>query len=321
MADLKYYIHCFKNLRRDRKNGGAPHKPVLLLSVIDLFEKGIITSTRIYITPELVGSFKSHWSELVATNHQMIFALPFYHLGSEPFWNLVANTGCERWVESKSSMRSILNLTTAVSNALIDKDLFEFFLENESRNILKMTLLEEYFAETKEKFGKGGNYFLDDLAYEILEELPDEYRQKIITLKEKLNEDAYEEEVFVRSGIFKREVPKLYDNACAISGLRIDTTLDISMVDACHIIPFAESYNDTITNGIALCPNLHRAFDRGLISLSENYRVLVSTRIKESHSSPYNLGQFNGLTIRLPRNPKYLPAQDNLAWHRKKFGF
>ncbi|MDR2064942.1 MAG: hypothetical protein LBP85_04455, partial [Prevotellaceae bacterium] len=39
----------------------------------------------------------------------------------EPFWKLVANAGCEKWVESKSSMRSFSNLTTAVKYALIDK--------------------------------------------------------------------------------------------------------------------------------------------------------------------------------------------------------
>jgi len=75
----------------------------------------------------------------------------------------------------------------------------------------------------------------------------------------------FKEEVFIRSGIFKREIPKLYNNTCAISQLRIDATANISMVDACHIVPFSEAYDDTLTNGIALCPNLHRAFDRGLI--------------------------------------------------------
>ncbi|MFC4198185.1 HNH endonuclease [Pedobacter jamesrossensis] len=33
-------------------------------------------------------------------------------------------------------------------------------------------------------------------------------------------------------------------------------------------VPFNVSHNDKVTNGIALCPNLHRAFDRGLVSIS-----------------------------------------------------
>ena len=60
--DLPYYIHCFTHLKRDMKNGGAPHKPILLLSVISLFEKGLYADSHIYILPELVASFKSNWT-------------------------------------------------------------------------------------------------------------------------------------------------------------------------------------------------------------------------------------------------------------------
>jgi putative restriction endonuclease len=48
------------------------------------------------------------------------------------------------------------------------------------------------------------------------------------------------------------------------------------MVDACHIIPFSISHDDTIRNGICLSPNLHRAFDRGLFTLTNDLEVKVS---------------------------------------------
>lgn len=104
-------------------------------------------------------------------------------------------------------------------------------------------------------------------------ENPVEYKRKFAELKNRLNNEAYQEEVFARGGIFKREIPKIYDNTCAISGTRVDALLSISMVDACHIVPFSEGYDDTLVNGIALRPNLHRAFDRGLISISEVIRL------------------------------------------------
>lgn len=44
-------------------------------------------------------------------------------------------------------------------------------------------------------------------------------------------------------------------------------------------------YNDTITNGIALCPNLHRAFDRGLIAIDDNFKVLVSQSFREDETN------------------------------------
>ena len=87
-----------------------------------------------------------------------------------------------------------------------------------------------------------------------------------------------------------------------------------------EIVPFAESYDDTITNGIALCPNMHRAFDRGLISLDENYKVLMSDMFAENYSS-YNLHQFEKKEITLPNNSKYYPSLENLGKHRVRFGF
>ena len=139
--NLPYYVHCFTHLKRDAKNGGAPHKPVLLLSVIRLFEKGYITDNKVFIIPELVSAFKAIWSMLVVTNHSPIFALPFYHLSSEPFWRLIPNVGCEKWVESKSSMRSFSNLMTAVNYALIDIELSELLKKQQDRDILKLSIL------------------------------------------------------------------------------------------------------------------------------------------------------------------------------------
>ena len=75
MKDLAYYIYCFTHLKRDMKNGGAPHKPILILSLIEQFEKQIIFDDHIFITPELVSSFKTHWTELVKSNHHPILLL------------------------------------------------------------------------------------------------------------------------------------------------------------------------------------------------------------------------------------------------------
>ena len=63
IKDLSYYVHCFTSLKRDNKNGGAPHKPILLLSLINLFEKDFFHNNEINIIPELVASFKSNWTK------------------------------------------------------------------------------------------------------------------------------------------------------------------------------------------------------------------------------------------------------------------
>lgn len=315
---LPYYVRCFTHLKRDAKNGGAPHKPILLLSIIRLFEKGFFTNNQIHILPELVASFKSNWTELVVTNHFPIFAMPFYHMNSEPFWKLIANVGCEKWIESKSSMRSLGNLTTAVKFALIDSELAELLSQPESRDILKISILDQYFPKTKSNYGNNGNDDLPNVS--ILNEPSEEYKRKIIELKNQIDENSFQEEVFIRGGLFKREIPKIYNNTCAITGLRIDAITNVSMVDACHIVPFSEGYDDTLTNGIALCPNLHRAFDRGLISISDNYEVILNKTFVENQSV-YNLSQFEGKQISLPNQSEHYPTLQNLSQHRKRFNF
>jgi putative restriction endonuclease len=55
---LHTFIQKFQNLKVDRARGVAPHKPILLLSIIDNIEGGDIQSNKIFITPELVASSK-----------------------------------------------------------------------------------------------------------------------------------------------------------------------------------------------------------------------------------------------------------------------
>lgn len=91
-------------------------------------------------------------------------------------------------------------------------------------------------------------------------------------------------------------------------------------MDACHIIPFSESFNDAIANGLSLCPNLHSALDRGLISINNDFRVIVNKNFSEPFSSAYNIKQFEGKQILLPSNDRHFPSFESLGCHRGKFG-
>ena len=126
-----------------------------------------------------------------------------------------------------------------------------------------------------------------------------------------------EEEVYVRSGLFKRLVPQVYKQTCAISGMQLGSTFGHSFIDACHIVPFSISHDDRVTNGLALCPNIHRAFDRGLIAIDEEYRVMLSAHILEDRAHNYSLTKFNHQRILLPANQFTWPDHELLQWHRQ----
>lgn len=311
---LGNYLKKFGKLRIDRSHGVAPHKPVLLLSLLQAVRTGVINSNKIHITPELISLFKSNWSNLVSSNHFCRFALPFFHLRSEKFWLLVAKPGCESILHLSTSVSSISGLDNLIEYAVIDQELFELMNEEKENLILQHFLLMKYFngldVQVNDVIEKS-TLLLEEAENKILNESPEEYISEISKLLAQKNE----EEVFFRGSVFKREIPKAYNNTCCISGLRIESISSISMLDACHIRPFSLSHDDTIKNGISLCPNLHRAFDRGVISIDSNYKVSVSSVFTENEN-PYSIRQFQNREILLPNNRKYWPDINNLEWHR-----
>jgi putative restriction endonuclease len=182
-----------------------------------------------------------------------------------------------------------------------------------SNELLRFCLLDTFFAKhrnSENEIHEIQQKLFEDIEQKILKENPEKYRQEV----KGYLENNQEEEVFLRGSVFKREIPRIYNNTCCISGMRIDTLSNISMIDACHIVPFSESYDDTITNGIALCPNLHRAFDRGLIGIDEDYRVVISKSFNEDTTS-YSIRAFEGKGIYLPDVNSQYPLKENFIWH------
>ena len=298
--------------------GKAPHKPILLLAVIDMFDKGEIVENKIFISATLVSRFRSFWQALVLTGHTANFALPFYHLHNEKqrFWLLKSFQGLDKVLTKSNSIRSFKALVEFVDYAYLSETMYAKISDKTGRLELKKYLLQTYFEVNQVQLGEDAlNLFEND----ILHEDPSEYQAKVKSLLSSPKEQQ-EEVGFIRGSAFKKAIPRIYQSACAITGLGIDGSFNVSMIDACHIVPFSTSHNDTIGNGIALCPNMHRAFDRGLISISDNYEVMVSNRFVERDSS-YGLQQFNGKRIWLPKNETYQPRLENFAWHRECYGF
>jgi putative restriction endonuclease len=232
---------------------------------------------------------------------------------SEGFWTLKAKSGFSSLDKMGSLVKSFSNLNAAVEYAELAPDLFYLLNEEDSNQALLQFLLKEYFPETNSYFQENDSTsLLGDLESDFFNEPPSDYKSKakaFFLQKE-------DEELFLRGSIFKREIPRIYKNSCCITGLRIESVFNISMIDACHIVPFSLGYDDTVTNGIALCPNLHRAFDRGLITISPDYKVRLSDSFIEE--GKHSLKQFADKKISLPKNQNHWPNQENLEWHMKE---
>ena len=306
--ELLKYIKKFTHLRVDRSKGqSAPHKPLLLLSIIQEIEIGNIRQNKIYITAELVARFKNNFFHLIKVeNFTTNFSLPFYHLKNEGFWHFNYHIGKQLQLTSSFSIKSLKQLQEVIEYAYFDDELFLLLIQNETRSVLKDCIIETYFNGRIDKEALVNNYF-NEVEALLLNEPATIYKKEILSLDE--------DEIFIRKGAFKKIVPRIYNQSCCISGMRIISSLEIQMVDACHIVPFSESHDDTITNGISLCPNLHRAFDRGLIAIDNDFKLMISQKFSEG-GVDYSIAQYAYKKLMLPLDTKYYPAVNNLEWHR-----
>ncbi|ADB40666.1 HNH endonuclease [Spirosoma linguale] len=309
-TQLAVYTRKFTKLKQGgTPYGKAPHKPVFLITLLELIEKRLITENRVTITPELVATFKENFSLLVPTAHKDDFTQPFFYMQSEGFWFLKPMAGAT----IDSHIKSVHVLSERLDYAYFADDLFMLLTNDYARLYLKNTLLDHYFADTKAEFLRiknAGRSYLLDLETYLLNEKEATYTP--------LQPTDDEETRFVRGGLFKKLVPKVYDFTCAISGMKVIAVDGSSLVEACHIVPISVSGDDKVTNGIALCPNLHTAFDKGMISVYERLRVVVSPSLADNVASPYNLKQFHGQPLRLPFGEVHYPKLESFRWHMRE---
>ena len=127
----------------------APHKAIMLLSVIDLIETGVITSNRIYYTRELDSQFHHNWIRYVAylEGHSARSATPFFHLSYEPFWSLLLKPNCEKTEKDLADARIYMNpdkMNQVIECAVIDQDLFELLQDSCVRAKYRVLLIFQY---------------------------------------------------------------------------------------------------------------------------------------------------------------------------------
>lgn len=304
------------------KYGLAPHKPVLLLAVVDGFEKGYLWGREVPISEELLTSFHDYWKLLVDTENDANFSLPFFHLGSEKsgIWQLKPLGDKEIPVTKSNSIKSFRALSETVEYAVLSDELAQALQNPVQRNEIKAALINRYFPEKLSQLAKTPVLYSEEVKKDILYDPAENYARKVIRKFEQMNLSEREEELILRSHIFRKAVLEIYDGRCAISGMKLEFWKSVSMVDACHIIPFADAQGDTISNGIALSPTLHRAFDRGLVSVSNDYRVLVHPRLTD-HFPEVGIRQFNYQLLHLPYDPRFYPSPEKFAQHRQRFAF
>ena len=156
MKDFRYYADCFSSLHTAMKLGKpAPHKALLLLSVIDLVERGIITDNHIELSDVLVKTFKANAKKFYANSPIFTpeITKPYFHMQHEPFWRLVTSSDCivtslaaentSKYGKSKPTY-SIKGLRKQFRYAEIDNELFKLLKDEDARARLRVILISTY---------------------------------------------------------------------------------------------------------------------------------------------------------------------------------
>lgn len=116
-----------------------------------------------------------------------------------------------------------------------------------------------------------------------------------------------------RDRAFSTVVKSAYSDTCAMTGITIINGGGRSEVQAAHIRPVADQGPDSIRNGIALSSTFHWMFDHGLVSIKDDYTILISKgRLPSSI-----LGLIDAdMRLILPQNPAMYPHKQFLSYHR-----
>ncbi len=129
-----------------------------------------------------------------------------------------------------------------------------------------------------------------------------------------------------REARFRDDVLIAYDHSCALSGLAVGNSPSraYGLLDAAHIRPVGSLGADTLGNGMALTPTLHRMFDKGLFTLTYRGTAL------EVRTSPHlakerghgregcELRLTNGLHAHVPADDVSRPSRDALEYHNSQ---
>jgi hypothetical protein len=138
--------------------------------------------------------------------------------------------------------------------------------------------------------------------------------QPIIALPTGPSERRASVSVRLFQSFFRRAVLTSYSSACCVCGLDIRPLLVAS-----HIKPWAgsESTRTDPENGLRLCAIHDRAFDRGLIAVSKELRVVVYQGIMSSRQQFVQaaLISFHCQPLRMPT--RFAPREEFLEWHRR----
>lgn len=203
-------------------------------------------------------------------------------------------------------MLNIASLDPAITNtgraglgnaSVLDREVWNEFHTDWERLTVECQLLRQQLDQ---------NVMLQDLDMEndelFLEDFTGETRQVLTTQR-------------IKQHFFRRAVLSSYRGRCCMSGLS-----EPRLLIASHIVPWSKDKANRLnpSNGLCLSAIHDRAFDKGLITLTDDFKIIVSEELKRKNE-PFVIDvllPLHGHTIEPPE--RFAPQTEFIAWHRNE---
>ncbi|MBU1106403.1 MAG: HNH endonuclease [Candidatus Riflebacteria bacterium] len=270
----------------------APHKPLLLLLAISKLLEGDKQIAFPEIEASLIPLLEAY-APSVKARHQP--ELPYWHLQSDGLWIVEGADLLPLQAGGFPRMQGLRD-----TRGFLDSQFAKFLTSDHSfRGAVVSSLLEGYFPKTRHE--------------DILEavNLPLPQSNKVSDLAAMYTARK------ARDPGFSIQVLRAYEHKCAVSGFRAALAGRYFGCEAAHIQWHAYDGPDIVENGLALEPTIHKLFDAGAWSLTDDRRVIVSAEFTGSDETIKRIRALHGVTIRAPLNGQPEVSKEFIRWHRE----
>ena len=293
-ARLLQRIRALRTYRQGERR--APHKPLLLLFAISRLQRGV-RKISFSDVEQALSPLLNAYAPPVKGRHQP--ALPYWHLTTDGLWTVDDANQLDRQATGFPTMAALRNTTAGFTKEVADQ------LANNAalmRAVVRQ-LLDEHFAPSTH----------DD----ILNALGLETEAVGLENAELVAEASFDYVDRKRSSTFRSEVLRAYEFRCAFSGFRAALNGSYFGCEAAHVQWHSHSGPDRLSNGIALEPTIHKLFDVGAWSLTDDRRIIVSAHFTGSDESVERVRGRHGQPLRSPLPGEPMLDPQYIKWHRE----
>lgn len=224
------------------------------------------------------------------TNRSNPEVVKLAHLIGRTIGSVVRKLGNFGAFDEKLAKQGIVGL---VHYSKADKEIWEQYFNHWDELVKEsQSLLVKYKAKT---------YYEKEIEIPIISSPPKTEKQATVKIR-------------IGQSFFRKTVLSSYERKCCICQNDLSQLLIAS-----HIIPWSESKEKRIDpqNGLSLCILHDKAFDKGLLSFKDDYRITISSLVKKSKSEFVQqvITDFENASLVLPS--RFLPSLENLLWHHR----